>query len=99
MMARYRVRDRLPYFKINQAIHSAILRAAGNESLRDLHGILQARLKRIRYLGHEGPQNWAAAVADHEEIIVALEARDADLLVAALTNHMVRAWERVKSLL
>ena len=99
MMARYRVRDRLPYFKLNQSIHSAILRAAGNESLRDVHAILQARLKRIRYLGHEGPQNWAAAVADHEEIIAALQARDGDRLAAALTAHMVRAWERVQSLL
>ena len=45
-----------------------------------VHGILQARLRRIRYIGNEGPEKWAGAVADHEEMIAALEARDADRL-------------------
>ena len=43
--------------------------------LVDIHGVLQARLRRIRYVGNESPENWAAAVADHEDMIGALEAR------------------------
>lgn len=97
MMDMYAKRDRLPYFKLNQNIHSAILRLSKNEALAYVHGILQARLRRIRYIGNEGPEKWAAAVADHEEIISALEARDAARLSKVLTVHMERTWERVRN--
>ena len=96
MMDMYAKRDRLPYFKLNQNIHSAILRLSKNEALVSVHGILQARLKRIRYIGNEGPEKWAGAVADHEEMIEALEARDAERLSKVLTAHMEKTWERVR---
>jgi DNA-binding GntR family transcriptional regulator len=97
MIEMYEKRDRMPYFKLNQSIHSAILRLSKNEALAYVHGILQARLRRIRYIGNEGPEKWAGAVADHEEIISALEARDADRLAKVLTHHMDRTWERVRN--
>ena len=97
MMDMYAKRDRLPYFKLNQNIHSAILRLSKNEALADVHSILQARLRRIRYIGNEGPEKWAGAVADHEEMIAALEARDAERLSKVLTAHMEKTWERVKT--
>ena len=97
MMDMYEKRDRLPYFKLNQSIHSAILRLSKNEALFSVHNVLQARLKRIRYIGNEGPEKWAGAVADHEEMIGALEARDADRLSKILTTHMEKTWERVRN--
>ena len=96
MMEMYANRDRLPYFKLNQNIHSAILRISKNDALAYVHGILQARLRRIRYIGNEGPEKWAGAVADHEEIISALEARDSERLSKVLNAHMEKTWERVK---
>lgn len=99
MMQFYAAQDRLPYFKLNQEIHASILRSCHNEALSYVHGILQARLKRIRYIGNERPEKWAGAVADHEEIIVALEARDADSLAAALEAHMAATWSRVKDVI
>ncbi len=96
MMEMYANRDRLPYFKLNQNIHTAILRISKNDALADVHGILQARLRRIRYIGNEGPEKWAGAVADHEEIISALEARDSERLSKVLNAHMEKTWERVK---
>ena len=62
-----------------------------------MHGILQARLRRIRYIGNEGPEKWAGAVADHEEMIAALEARDGERLSKVLTAHMEKTWERVST--
>ena len=96
MMQRYAVRDRLSYFKLNQGIHSAILKAGGNEPLADVHGVLQARLRRIRYIGNESSEKWAAAVADHEDMIAALEARDGERLAGVLTRHMQNTWDRVR---
>lgn len=97
MMEYYATRDRLPYFKLNQNIHSTIIRISKNEPLAYVHGILQARLRRIRYIGNEGPEKWAGAVADHEEMIAALEARDGDRLGHVLNAHMEKTWERVKN--
>jgi DNA-binding GntR family transcriptional regulator len=97
MMDMYAKRDRLPYFKLNQNIHSAILSLSKNEALAYVHGLLQARLRRIRYIGNEGAEKWAGAVAEHEDMIEALEARDADRLSRVLANHMMKTWERVSN--
>ncbi|MFK0277261.1 GntR family transcriptional regulator [Ensifer sp. NPDC090286] len=97
MVARYKAGDRLQYYKLNQQIHSAIAQLAANVALADMHAILQTRLKRIRFIGHEGPEKWAAAVAEHEEMIVALEARDKTRLSEVLGRHLMNAWERVRA--
>lgn len=92
----YRSEDRLAYYKLNQAIHSAIVALADNGPLSDVHGRLQMRLKRIRFVGHEGPEKWASAVSEHQEMIEALEARDAQRLSDVLGQHLTRAWLRVR---
>ena len=58
--------------------------------------MLQTRLKRIRFVGHEGAEKWAAAVSEHREMIEALEARDATRLSEVLGRHLTKAWERVR---
>lgn len=99
MIRCYRAADRLQYYKLNQDIHTAIVRLAQNATLADIHQMLQTRLKRIRFIGHEGPEKWAAAVAEHEEMISALEARDQARLSDVLGRHLANAWERVRSVL
>lgn len=96
MLGFYKARNRMSYFKLNQAIHSAIVQAAGNAMLAQTHETLQARIKRIRFVGHEGPDRWAAAVAEHEEMIVALEARDAARLEEVVGRHLDAAVERTR---
>ncbi len=97
MVQRYKAGDRLQYYKLNQQIHSAIVQLAANAALADMHAVLQTRLKRIRFIGHEGPEKWADAVAEHEEMIVAFEARDKAKLSEVLGRHLMNAWERVKA--
>ncbi|MCA1367471.1 GntR family transcriptional regulator [Bradyrhizobium sp. BRP14] len=96
MVRRYNAGDRLQYYKLNQQIHTAIAQLSGNAALADMHAMLQTRLKRIRFIGHEGPEKWAAAVAEHEEMIAALEARDKERLSEVLGRHLMNAWERVR---
>ena len=72
------------YFGVNQSIHLEIVRIARNDVLRTMHAQLHARMKRIRFRGNDIPHNWAAAVADHEKIIAALEARDGPRLGRAV---------------
>lgn len=96
MVAYYERKDRLAYYKLNQAIHTAIVALADNGSISEVHSRLQMRLKRIRFIGHEGPEKWRMAVAEHEEIIASLESRDPERVSAILGQHLSLAWERVK---
>ncbi|WP_431283604.1 GntR family transcriptional regulator [Humitalea sp. 24SJ18S-53] len=99
MMERYAARDRLSYFKLNQAIHSAIVALPGNATLIWAHDAIQARMKHIRFIGNAGPDKWAAAVAEHEEMVRSLKARDGEALATVLALHLDRTLERVRGLL
>lgn len=96
MMAHYAVRDRMPYYRLNQAFHTRLTALSGNRTLVAMQGNLQGRLKRIRYIGNERPGCWAGAVADHEEMVAAVRSRDGRRLGAAMARHLARTWERVK---
>jgi DNA-binding GntR family transcriptional regulator len=99
MMHCYQRRDRLEYYKHNQAIHSYIVQLSGNRFLATQHESIQARLKRIRFTGNQEPSKWQGAVAEHEEMISAFEARDEERLVAVLRGHLERTWDRVQDTL
>jgi DNA-binding GntR family transcriptional regulator len=97
MREHYDRRERPEYFALNQQVHDAIVRAAHSPTLAMLHGMLRMRMRRIRYIGNHSPQNWAAAMAEHDAFVAALEARDGERLAALLAEHMARTWPRVSS--
>jgi DNA-binding GntR family transcriptional regulator len=99
MMELYRAGNRLEYFKLNQAIHSAFVAASENAVLVEMHSTLQSRIKRLRFIGNEGPVKWAGAVAEHEEMMAALLKRDADKLAEIIGRHMDATLERVREVL
>jgi DNA-binding GntR family transcriptional regulator len=99
MRERYEARDRLPYFKLNQAFHTAIVTIADNPTLLRMHEMLQAQMKRIRFIGHEGPEKWAAAMAEHEEMAAALTRRDGEALAEAIGRHHDRGSERIRGVI
>ncbi|MCZ8183713.1 MAG: GntR family transcriptional regulator [Beijerinckiaceae bacterium] len=96
MLRLYADRNRLAYFKLNQEIHSAIVRASGNTALTQVHEQLQARIKRVRFIGNELPERWAGAVAEHEEMNLALLARDGERLSEVLGRHLDKTLDRVR---
>lgn len=99
MMELYRAGNRLEYFKLNQAIHSAFVAASENAVLLEMHSTLQSRIKRLRFIGNEGPVKWAGAVAEHEDMMAALLKRDADRLAEIIGRHMDATLERVREVL
>lgn len=96
MMQHYRERDRMPYYKLNQEFHTRLAALSDNETLQEMQANIQARLKRIRYIGNEKPEYWAGAVADHEAMVKALQARDGQRLGDAMASHLAKTWDRVK---
>jgi DNA-binding GntR family transcriptional regulator len=91
----YRARARLEYFKLNQDIHSSLVRAGHNEPLMSMHAALQARLKRIRYIGNAAPEKWSGAMAEHEAMMAALLIRDGNALAEVVGRHMDETLKRV----
>ena len=96
MMAHYARRDRLPYYKLNQTFHTRISELSRNDTLQDVHANIQAKLKRIRFIGNQSEDRWAGAVADHGQMIEAIRARDGLRLGDVLAQHLMATWDRVK---
>lgn len=96
MIALYEAKDRLPYYKLNQEFHSRMAELSGNDTLQEMQTNIQARLKRIRFIGNNTPPNWADAVSEHEEMAGALKLRDGARLSEVMTRHLTRTWDRVR---
>jgi DNA-binding GntR family transcriptional regulator len=96
MRAHHRRRERQPYFALNQQIHQAIVALARNDTLAAMHAQLGQRMRRIRYVGNSEPANWDAAMAEHEAMMQALAARDADAMAAAMRAHLLNTWPRIE---
>ncbi len=84
------LRQELPgYFDLNQSIHGAILRAAGNPVLLATHCSLAGRITRARYLSNRlRLSRWKAAMDEHEGILDALCRRDGPHLGSLLAQHL-----------
>ena len=84
------LRGELPgYFGLNQAIHAAIMRAAGNPVLTAAHAGLAGRITRARYMSNRiRPDRWQAAMDEHDAILAALARRDAGALGPLLAQHL-----------
>lgn len=96
MMTLYEARDRLPYYKLNQLFHSRVAEVSRNATLIEVQTNIQSRLKRIRFVGNQKPEDWANAVSDHEDMAAALRAGDGARLGDLLAVHLMRTWDRVK---
>lgn len=81
--------NRPRYFNINQAIHDAILSAAGNETLTRTHIAIAGRIHRARYQANLTRTRWETALEEHELIAQALADRDSARLGMLLHDHMM----------
>ncbi|HZB91762.1 MAG TPA: GntR family transcriptional regulator [Stellaceae bacterium] len=88
MLVHHDRRNRAEYFRCNQAIHEAISRAAANPVLLATYGALNARVRRARYFANVSQERWDKAVAEHEQILEALERRDGERLRWILERHL-----------
>jgi DNA-binding GntR family transcriptional regulator len=80
------------YFRVNLAIHQAIVRGTGNKFLAELHESLSARILRARFFVNMPQAAWNRAIKEHEQIAVAIKKRDAPRLSELLVQHMAGSW-------
>jgi DNA-binding GntR family transcriptional regulator len=84
------------YFRCNQAIHAAILKASRNTVLIHTHTGLSGRIKRARYAANLSGNRWHQAMQEHEEILAALENRDKDRLPKLLRVHLEHKFDSLR---
>jgi len=89
--------ERDDYFRCNQAIHRKIMAIAGNPTLAQVYDGLAGRIRRVRYLANASRTRWDAAMAEHEDILAALESRDGVRLAALLKDHLLNKLKAVKA--
>jgi DNA-binding GntR family transcriptional regulator len=99
MKGLFEARERLAYFALNQRIHEALIALAGNDTLSMTHATLSKRMRSLRYSGNATPENWTAAMAEHEQMMVALAARDGQALSRTMGEHIRNTWPRIKDVL
>ncbi len=97
MEALYAQRQRLEYFVLNQDIHEALIALADNDTLSMTHAILSKRMRSLRYSGNSGADNWAAALAEHTQMMQALARRDGPALALAMREHIQNTWPRIRT--
>ena len=88
MLAAYARRDLSAYYRLNAAIHAGINAAARNPVLAAAYARINARVQSLRFRTNQNEAKWRRAVAQHEQMLVALTARDAVALGQVLVEHL-----------
>ncbi len=99
MMASFARRDLPGYYRANARIHNAINAAAKNPVLTITYQSINARVQSLRYRTNQNEERWKQAVDEHEQMLVALTARDAKRLGQILVVHVLRKRDVVLELL
>jgi DNA-binding GntR family transcriptional regulator len=76
------------FFETNTRFHEALVRASGNDKLHEVHRMLVGQMVPYRPRSLELRGNLQQSVAEHREILAAIEARDAEHAAVLLAAHI-----------
>lgn len=88
MMQHFKSGNESEYLRQNRLIHEAFFEIAGNTMLSALYQQILTRIHVCRFVVRKSPEHWQRAVAEHEQMIELLEARDGAKLAALLEFHI-----------
>jgi DNA-binding GntR family transcriptional regulator len=96
MYGHYMRRELPAYFRLNQAIHVAIVEAARNPALSETYESFTARMRQFRYSANTiARDRWGEAMREHELILDALRRRNGDELASILFDHLLKKYKAV----
>lgn len=95
MLAAFTRSDLSSYFRLNAAIHAAINRAARNPVLTHTYSGINARVQSLRFRTNLNEAKWKRAMREHEMMVQALAARDADAMRKVLVKHIINKRDTV----
>ena len=95
MLGAYTRRDLPGYYRLNAAIHNAINASAKNPVLTRTYNQLNARLQALRFRSNQDEDKWQQALEEHEQMVKALQARDAPAMRHLMSRHLANKLETV----
>ena len=84
----HRAGQREPYFAANRRIHRLIVEAGRNTALADIHAALLDRAEQVRFFALRLEDRWEQSIAEHQDILDAITARDGDRAGRLLGAHV-----------
>ena len=84
------------YYKLNNAVHRAIVAASNNAALVAVHDGVQRHITRLQNLSGALEAITDNSFEEHEDFVAALLARDAKRAGAALQAHLASTTEKIK---
>ena len=84
------------YYRLNNAVHRAIVAAAGNAALISVHENVQRHITRLQNLSGGLKTITSESFSEHEIFIKALQQRDAEKAAVALKEHLASTLEKIK---
>ncbi len=90
--------DRVGYARLNRKIHSLIVAGAANPALSDAHARLIGRLQRARNLALTSVGRVEESIAEHRQILIALQERDSEAAERLFAAHVARTGELIAGL-
>jgi DNA-binding GntR family transcriptional regulator len=83
------------YLRANSAFHLALVKSTGNALLEAVVMSSLDHHQRPLYLGLDVGVDAKASTAEHNDVVDAVEAKDADLARRLMLNHIARAEDRI----
>jgi len=99
MLACHARRDLSGYYRLNALIHAGINTAAGNPVLTSTYAKANARVQAMRFRTNQNDAKWQRAVAEHTQMLAALDARDGTALRGLLKLHLQHKRDTVLELM
>ena len=99
MLACFARRELSGYYRHNASIHAAINNIAKNPVLSGTYRGINARVQFLRFRTNQDEGKWKQAVKEHETMIEALDARDANGLRTVLVEHLLHKRDAVLGLM
>ena len=95
MVAHYQSGQESAYLRHNRLIHEAIVEMTKNATLAGMYQQILTRIHCIRFMIGKTEDQWKQAIAEHEQIVTALERRDGKLLAELLKAHVLETTVRI----
>jgi DNA-binding GntR family transcriptional regulator len=99
MLACFTRSDLSGYYRLNARIHVAINSAAKNPLLSKTYREINARVQSLRFRTNQNKPMWNLAMKEHEQMLEALDARDATAARTVLVGHLLRKRDVVLDLM
>lgn len=95
MVDHYEAGEEAAYLRHNRLIHEAIVEMTGNATLAGMYQQMLTRIHCVRFTIGKTVDQWKKAIAEHEQIVTALEQRDGARLAELLKAHVLETTVRI----